>query len=310
MAVSDCVAIRAGASLAGGGGARCAAAGGEDGAEMSRRLLTLALVVTTLAGGVLVGAAADGTAAVASLAPGRCSPRLSARLAAFAQAHRGVAFAVAVHDFTSGTTYGYRRHTQQRTASIVKVEILEALLHAHPRGLPSGLTAVAKGMIERSDNGDAQQLYQRVGRARGLRRFGRLVVLRETAPAGATGPGYAWGLTLTSPDDQLRLLALLTRPNPLLTDLSRHFALRLMKHVEADQRWGVTSGTGDSQVALKNGWLPLKNWTSDWQINSIGSVHGRFRRYLIAIESHGADTMDNGIALVDQASRLVARACS
>jgi beta-lactamase class A len=278
---------------------------------MPRRLLTRTLLAVLLAVLLAGGALAGATSAAAAPQQSRthCSTRLSARLATFAHAHRGVTLAVAVRDLTNGAGYGYRRHTRQRTASIVKVEILQALLHRYPRGLPSGLAAVATRMIERSDNVAAEQLYRRVGRAAGLRRFGRLAGLRETDPAAAIGPGYAWGLTLTSPSDQLRLLQLLTRRNTLLTDANRRFALRLMRHVVTAQRWGVTSGAGDSRVALKNGWLPLRDWSSNWQINSIGVVHGRVRNYLVAIESHGADTMGHGVALVDEVSRLVARAC-
>lgn len=278
---------------------------------MPRRLLTRPLLALLLAALLAGGALAGATSAAAAPQPSatRCSTRLDVRLATFAHAHRGVTLAVAVRDLSTGAGYGYRRHALQRTASIVKVEILQALLHKYPGGLPSGVAAVATRMIERSDNAAAEQLYRRVGRAAGLRKFGRLAALRETYPAAATGPGYAWGLTLTSPSDQVRLLQLLTRRNALLTDANRRFALRLMRHVVTGQRWGVTSGVGDSRVALKNGWLPLRDWSSNWQINSVGVVHGRSRNYLIAIESHGADTMSEGVAIVEQVSRLVARAC-
>jgi len=278
---------------------------------LTRALLTRALLAAALAAALAGGVAAGATSALAAAQPGatHCSTRLDTRLANFAHRHRGVTLSVAVRDLTTGAGYGYRRHAQERTASIVKVEILEALLHTYRRGLPSGLAAVATAMIERSDNSAAERLYRRVGRAAGLRTFGRLAGLRETAPAAATGPGYAWGLTLTSASDQVRLLALLTRRNTLLTDVNRQFALRLMRHLVSSQRWGVTSGVGDSRVALKNGWLPLRDWSSNWQINSIGVVHGGVRDYLIAIESHGADTMSDGVAIVEQVSRLVARAC-
>lgn len=274
---------------------------------MPRRLLTRALLAAALTCAVPAGVATAAAAAQPSAT--HCSTRLDTRLANFAHAHRGVTLSVAVRDLGTGAGYGYRRHAQQRTASIVKVEILEALLHRYPRGLPRGLAAVATGMIERSDNVAAEQLYRRVGRAAGLRTFGRLAGLRETAPAAASGPGYAWGLTLTSAFDQVRLLALLARRNTLLTDTDRRFALRLMRHVVPGQRWGVTSGVGDSWVALKNGWLPLRDWSSNWQINSIGVVHGGPRNYLVAIESHGAATMAAGVAIVERVSRLVARAC-
>lgn len=238
-----------------------------------------------------------------------CGPHLSDRLAAFAARHPAIDFAIAVRDLTNGDRYGYRPHARQITASIVKVEILETLLHRHPGGLSPRLIDIARGMIERSDNSDAQTLYERIGSAPGLRAFGRLVGLAETAPAAGYGPGYAWGRTLTSPADQLRLLALLTSANPVLTGRDRLFALRLMRHVEPDQRWGITTGTADSVVAVKNGWLPLSNWTSNWQINSIGYVQGNTRRYLIAIQSRGAATMQAGVHVVNEASTIVAKHC-
>jgi len=116
---------------------------------MPRRLLTRALLAAVLAAvlaGVLAGGVVAGTtSATAAAQPGatHCSTRLDARLANFAHAHRGVTLSIAVRDVGTGAGYGYRRHAQERTASIVKVEILEALLHTYRRGLPSGLATVA-----------------------------------------------------------------------------------------------------------------------------------------------------------------------
>jgi len=251
--------------------------------------------------------------ALAAPAPARagttssCDTRLSDRLAAFAQRHPSIDLAVAVADLTTGRQYAYRRHARQVAASIVKVEILEALLHRRPAGLSPRLSDLAHRMIEHSDNAAAQSLYERIGSARGLRAFGRLVGLRETAPEAGDAPGYAWGRTLTTPADQLRLLALLVRDNAVLSHGDRLFALRLMRHVESAQRWGVTSGTGNSVVAVKNGWLALRGWAG-WQINSIGYVQGT-ARYLIAIESRGADTMAAGVRFADRVSSLVAGHC-
>jgi beta-lactamase class A len=254
----------------------------------------------------LTGVASPSSPASPAHAAGSsCGLHLSDRLASFAQRYPSIDFAIAVHDLTNGRYYEYRRHAREITASIVKVEILDALLHRHPGGLSPRLSDIARGMIERSDNSDAQTLYKRVGSAAGLRAFGRLVGLRETSPAAGQAPGYPWGGTLTTPADQLRLLALLPSDNAVLSHGDRLFALRLMRHVEPDQRWGITTGTGDSIVAVKNGWLPLTNW----QINSIGYVTGTTRRYLIAIESRGAATMQSGVHVVNRASVLVANHC-
>jgi hypothetical protein len=265
-----------------------------------RRRRFLALI-----GAALVAIAGGVAPARAATVPS-CGTRLSAHLAAFGSQHPDVRLAIAVHDLTNGRYYGYRRHIRQITASIVKVEILEALLHRHPGGLPPRLSAIATQMIEESDNDDAQLLYDRLGDAQGLARFGRLVGLQETEPGGGVGPGYYWGLTLTTPADQLRLLALLAADNAILSHGDRLYELRLMRHVDPYQRWGITTGTGDSLVAVKDGWLAVSD---GWQINSIGYVKGASGRYLIAIQSNGAATMSAGVHLVNMASRVVAKHC-
>lgn len=213
---------------------------------------------------------------------------------------------MAVLDLRTGRRYGFHPHRQELTASIVKVEILEALLH-RPQPLTDEEQSDASAMIERSDNEAADRLWADAGGAAGLRRFGRRAGLTDTEPGGGDGPGYHWGLTLTTPSDQLRLLGLLVEPNKLLDRQDRWYLLRLMRHVATDQRWGTSAGTGTARVALKNGWLPLRDETTDWQINSIGSVAGRHDgRYLIAVMTTGSPTMDYGVATTDGIARRVA----
>lgn len=237
-----------------------------------------------------------------------CGRHLSERLAAFAARHPAIRLDVGVRDLTNAATYGVHRHRQQITASIVKVEILETLLHRHPNGLSAELAETARGMIEWSDNNDAQTLFDRIGDSPGLAAFGRRIGLRETVPGGGVGAGYLWGLTLTTPADQLRVLALLAADNRVLTHDNRLFALDLMHHVNADQRWGVTTGTAGDRVAVKNGWLEDDDGSA-WQINSIGYVNGPTRHYLIAIQSYGAPDMGTGVHVVNAASALIARLC-
>ena len=48
-----------------------------------------------------------------------------------------------------------------------------------------------------------------------------------------------------------------------------------MENVAPDQRWGVSGGVpAGVTVALKNGWLPLNDANTDWQVNSVGWVSG------------------------------------
>ena len=95
---------------------------------------------------------------------------------------------------------------------------------------------------------------------------------------------------------------------PKLTDAERHFALSLMGNVTPSQRWGVSGGVpAQVTVALKNGWLPLNQAGTDWQINSVGWVSGRGRDYLIAVLSTGNPDEQYGIDTIDQLAAIVWR---
>lgn len=213
---------------------------------------------------------------------------------------------VGVEDLVTGDRLLHRPGHRQWTASIVKLEILETLLAHHHAPLQPERAAQARRMIEQSSNTDANTLWADVGQAKGLRAFGRRVGLTHTYPAAATGPGYSWGHTLTTPGDQLRLLALTARRNRILTDEDRHFIRHLMTHVEADQRWGVSTGVSShAVVALKDGWLELRY--GDWQVNSIGRVRAAGTDYMIAVMTTGSPSMSYGVATIEHVSRIVWR---
>jgi len=63
-------------------------------------------------------------------------------------------------------------------------------------------------------------------------------------------------------------------------------------------------------VALKNGWLPLNDANTDWQVNSVGWVHGGGRNYLIAVLSTGNPTENYGIDTINGLSSRVWSALS
>ena len=191
----------------------------------------------------------------------------------------------------------------QYEASIAKVDILETLLAPQPAGLTSAQAELAEQMIEVSDNDAATVLWDAEGGAAGLRAFGKLAGLTRTTPSAC-----CWGLTTTTPLDQLKLLRELISTRSVLNAAARRFALRLMENVTPDQRWGVSGGVPpEATVALKDGWLPLDAAHTDWQINSIGWVSGLGRDYLIAVLSTGNPSETYGIDTIDELSAILWR---
>jgi Beta-lactamase enzyme family len=221
----------------------------------------------------------------------------------------------AVYDARSGMTWTIGQGRPQAEASIVKVDILETLLarrHSDGATLPARDKSLAAAMIEDSDNAAATALWDEVGGAHGISSFNASAGLTDTTPSSCVAcPGFAWpgwGLSTTTATDQLALLRELLRPNSLLTDAQRTYALSLMEHVTAAQAWGVASGMRTrTTVALKNGWLPLTSADDDWQINSIGWVAGQGRDYLMAVLSTGNPTEQYGIDTVDKLAGIVWR---
>ncbi|MGW4194855.1 serine hydrolase [Streptomyces sp. NPDC005004] len=187
------------------------------------------------------------------------------------------------------------------TASIVKVDILAAaLLRARDAG--HGLSAAerdqAKAMIEHSDNAAANALWRSIGLAPGLEAANRRLGLTETN--GGSGP--RWGLTRTTPTDQIRLLRAvfeLGRATPL-DPPSRAYIRSLMGNVADEQSWGVSAA--GAHEALKNGWLQ-RSTTGLWDVNSVGRIDSGGHRYLVAVLSDGNTSMKDGVALVERAAR-------
>ncbi|MGW4444252.1 serine hydrolase [Streptomyces sp. NPDC004682] len=187
------------------------------------------------------------------------------------------------------------------TASIVKVDILaSALLRARDAG--HGLSAAervqAKAMIEHSDNAAANALWRSIGLAPGLEAANKRLGLTETQ--GGSGP--RWGLTRTTPRDQIRLLRAVFDPDRTtpLDASSRAYIRSLMGNVADEQSWGVSAA--GSHEALKNGWLQ-RNTTGLWDVNSVGRIERGGHRYLVAVLSDGNTSMKDGVALVERAAR-------
>ena len=210
----------------------------------------------------------------------------------------------AVQDLRTGKTWTYHPFDREQTGSIIKVDILETLLRqAELSGTPlsSDTASLVQGMIENSDNDDAQDLWSLVGASTGVGAYNASAGLKHTVP---NTDGY-WGETTTSALDQIRLLRELVNKHTLLDSAFKRYELGLMEHIEPDQAWGVTGGIPPSvNVALKNGWVPLTSDT-DWEVNSIGRVKGEGRRYLIAILTAHDPSEAYGISTIERMSRIV-----
>ena len=220
------------------------------------------------------------------------APFPAALLGALGQ--RAGVISAAVLDLDNGYTYQYRPGQVGVTASIVKVEILGTLLvEAQAAGRPLTPTeqSTAASMIEDSNNDSANDLWDDVGGAPAVAAFDHAVGMTATTPDGA-----AWGLTVTTAEDQVTLLQHIVQANPVLSDASRAYMLGLMEQITPSQAWGDSAGAAPgTTVALKNGWLPVG---VGWTVNSIGWVSGSGRNYLIAVTTSSDPDEAYGIASI------------
>jgi hypothetical protein len=146
----------------------------------------------------------------------------------YAQKRAGeVAFAVIDQ---GGRFRGYRAADTAPAASVFKVMLLAALLrkrNEHP--LRRRDRRLLAPMIRWSDSVAATRVRDMVGPRR-IRRLARVAGMRDFRYRSW------WGLSRTSPRDQVRLMAHLQRYVP---KRHRPYARYLLSHVVRSQRWGV-----------------------------------------------------------------------
>jgi len=246
-------------------------------------------------------------ATVAPSASPATSPRqatgpLGTQAQAYLAGRRG-RIEAAVYDPSTGQQWTLGQQAPQAEASVVKLEILEAVLSKRTaQRVVLSLTEqqLTPPLIEQSDNEAATTLWEDVGGAQGMRAFDHRVGLVDTSPSnclrcpGSSGPG--WGLTTTTPQDQITVLRQLVQPSGVLDRNDQKYAQHLLENVTPSQRWGVSGGVPAGViVALNNGWRSLGAGNSDWQVNSIGWVSGDGRNYLMAVLSTGNPSEQYGI---------------
>ncbi|MFD0853514.1 serine hydrolase, partial [Actinomadura adrarensis] len=229
--------------------------------------------------------------------------RLDRALRAALKGRRGTE-SVAVYDRVRRLSCGVQASRRYDSASVIKVTVLAALLRKHmaaDRRLTKNERALAHRMITRSDNDATSALWRSIGR-RDLQHFLTLAKMRNTT----LGKNGHWGLSQLNAADQIRLLRVLTRPNKVLNDRSRRYALSLMSQVVPAQRWGTTAGRPTGiDWHVKNGWLPRHG--RHWRVHSIGAFDGRGRDYMIVVLTRDTPSMRYGVQTIERVARAVHR---
>jgi hypothetical protein len=192
----------------------------------------------------------------------------------------------------------HRPDHQEWSASIVKAMLLVSYISepsvAH-RKLTASERSTLSGMIEASNNTDAQDIYNQVGNA-GLEALAHRVGMTHFA----TNPQGIWGETLITARDQTKFFLHIDKYMP---SSHRVFGMYLLNHIIPSERWGIGQvnhhgwrlyfkggwgyGTGliDSQVAmLKRGCarvslavLTMHDYSQDY---GNATLYGIFSRLL------------------------------
>jgi hypothetical protein len=158
---------------------------------------------------------------------------------------RGGEVAFAVID-QRGRFGGYRVASTAPAASLFKVMLMAAFLRLRvDRNLSHHDCSLLAPMIRRSDSVAATLVRNIVGRRR-IERLARIAGMRDFRYR------YVWGLSRTSPRDQVRFMAHLMSYIPRA---HRPYARYLLSHVVHSQRWGVGRVLPRGwKLFLKGGW--------------------------------------------------------
>ena len=209
---------------------------------------------------------------------------------------RSAAVGVAIYNNKNGRTYVYNADWRVRTASIIKVGVLAALLDRSQR-LGRGLTDWEKSkawwMITHSDNDATDALWWNLGPDNVMNYLRNRIGMTHTS-YDPDRPRM-WGFVFSSPKDFLRLVSKI-RYYQLWSPGRHAYALDLMRRVIAWQaflRAGLPAGTWEAE---KCGWSD--SVSVDWRVHSVGAVTAGGNTYTIAIMTRSGRGLDYGRATI------------
>ncbi|WP_435243308.1 serine hydrolase [Streptomyces cucumeris] len=210
--------------------------------------------------------------------------------------------AISLHDRTTNTTCTFDADRKFDSASTVKVTVLATLLwdaQKDDRALTQEEQDHATAMITKSDNDATTALWKQLGTDK-INGFLQAAGMSNTT---LDSEGH-WGLTQITANDEEELLQLVTHANPVLSEDSRAYILKLTGEVIPSQRWGTPAGApSDAQVHVKNGWL--ERATNGWRVHSLGAFTGGDHDYTVTVLSQDNATMDDGITTIEGIARAV-----
>jgi beta-lactamase class A len=278
-----------------------------------RRVLAPAMICAAIVAGAVLavtGATASPARPAAASSPAASGACVSARRPAFAAwLSRGISRALkgdagqvglTVSDPHLDLACAVDQRGRFDAASTIKVSIISALLLKE--GGESHLTAAQHNlawlMITQSNNDAATDLWNEVGLA-GMRHFLTVAGMKHTVL------NDAWGLTQETPQDEMKLLTMLTTSGHVLSGSSRQYVLWLMSKVISSQRFGTPAGVpAGVRVSVKDGWLAYPT-ASDWHVNSLGAFLARAGYYQIAVLTTGDRSYAGGVADIQAVARVI-----
>lgn len=144
----------------------------------------------------------------------------------------------------------HRPDHQEWSASIVKAMLLVAYTSEPPvahRKLTASERSTLTGMIEASNNADAQTIYDQVGNS-GLQALAHRVGMTHFA----TNPQGIWGETLITARDQTKFFLHIDKYMP---SSHRVFDMYLLNHIIPSERWGIGQVNHHGwRLYFKGGW--------------------------------------------------------
>jgi beta-lactamase class A len=205
---------------------------------------------------------------------------------------------IAVYDRKTGLSISVGGKADYQTASVVKVDIVAALMLQHQANGTS-LTAQEKqwahDALTRSDNDGATNMYAAIGGADGLTAANKKLGLVNTEPSAS------WGMTTTTVDDQVRLLRSVSSAAGPLSAENRQLLQGWMANVIPSQYFGVPSGetSAAKAVYVKVGWVDLDDEAGLYATHSVGRIVESDHDWLIAVLSDHNRDLAAGKAVID-----------
>ncbi len=241
-------------------------------------------------------------------------PVIDALVAAQPEARLGVAVR-----WSNGETMFMRNAREPfPLASVAKVYMLVAYLdrlEREGRGPDEAEVDMLSSMIDVSDNGSAEEIWNALGGIDGMQQYlSRIGMEPLDQPMPASGGGgeddpEAWGDAGQSASQMSLLLARLWQRELLdseYTDLAAWF----LGGVIEEQSWGVPTEVAGldplANVLFKNGWYPTDD--GRWRINSVGIViPGQGQPYVLVILGEGFESWSQGIETVNAVAAMINR---